>query len=111
MTTSLQAVGLNWQGVPVHPVKRASSIIGASDSQTYALLKAGELSAVTLGGKTLIRTSSIIDFLAKARPWEPDHDRVARAVAGRPDVARKRARMAHEAEDAEALTPETCLSE
>ena len=82
MTTSLQAVGLNWQGVPVHPVKRASSILGASDSQTYALLKQGKLTAVTLAGKTLIRTSSIIDFLAKAKPWEPDRDRVARAVAG-----------------------------
>ncbi len=65
MTTSLQAVGLNWQGVPVHPVKRASSILGASDSQTYALLKQGKLTAVTLGGKTLIRTSSIIDFWRK----------------------------------------------
>ena len=69
MTTSLQAVGLNWQGVPVHPVKRASSILGASDSQTYALLKAGELTAVTLGGKTLVTTASIVTFLAKAKPW------------------------------------------
>jgi hypothetical protein len=116
MTTSLQAVGLNWQGVPVHPVKRASSIIGASDSQTYALLKAGELSAVTLGGKTLVRTSSIIDYLAKAMPWEADRDRVARAVAARPDVARKAAReaaarAARASDDNEAQALEACLSE
>jgi hypothetical protein len=115
MTSSLQAVGLNWQGVPVHPVKRASSIIGASDSQTYALLKAGELSAVTLGGKTLICTSSILDFLAKAKPWEPDHDRIARAVAARPEVARKAAkkaaRAARDAENAKAPASEACLSE
>ena len=108
MTTSLQAVGLNWQGVPVHPVKRASSILGASDSQTYALLKQGELTAVTLGGKTLIRTSSIIDFLAKAKPWEPDRDRVARAVAARPDVARKAAREAARAASEKVEATETC---
>lgn len=102
MTTSLLAVGLNWQGVPVHPVKRASSIIGASDSQTYALLKAGELSAVTLGGKTLVTTASLIDYLAKAQSWKPDRDRVARAVAARPDVARKRRKT----EDAEASASE-----
>ena len=92
MTTSLQAVGLNWQGVPVHPVKRTSSIVGASESQTYALLKAGELTAVKLGGKTLVTTASIIEYLARAQPWKPDRDRVARAVAARPDVARKAAR-------------------
>jgi hypothetical protein len=92
MTTSLQAVGLNWQGVPVHPVKRASSILGASDSQTYALLNAGELTAVTLGGKTLVTTASLVEYLAKAQPWRPDRDRVAKAVAARPDVARKAAK-------------------
>ena len=110
MTTSLQAVGLNWQGVPVHPVKRTSSIIGASDSQTYALLKPGELTAVTLAGKTLIRTASIIDFLAKAKPWEPDRDRVARAVAARPDVARKAAREAARAASEKVEATETCPS-
>lgn len=94
MTSSLQALGLNWQGVPVHPVKRASSILGASDSQTYALLKAGELTAVRLGGKTLVTTASLIDYLAKAQPWKPDRARVARAVAARPDVARKAAKKA-----------------
>jgi hypothetical protein len=112
MTTSLQAVGLNWQGVPVHPVKRASSILGASDSQTYALLKQGELTAVTLAGKTLIRTSSIIDFLAKAKPREPNRDRVAKAVSARPDVIAKTAKKAAtlaSSEDAEAIG--TCLSE
>jgi hypothetical protein len=104
MTISLQAIGLSWQGVPVHPVKRASSIIGASDSQTYALLKEGELTAVTLGGKTLVTTASIVAFLGKAKPWEPNRDRVSRAVAARPDVARKAAKKAaREAEDAEAL--------
>jgi hypothetical protein len=58
------------------------------------LLKAGELTAVTLGGKTLVTTASLIDYLAKSQPWKPNHDRVARAVAARPDVARKTAKKA-----------------
>ena len=78
MTTSLQTVGLSWQGMPVHPIKRASTIVGGSQSQVYNLLKAGELKAVTLGGKTLITTASLIDYLAKAQPWAPNRDRVAK---------------------------------
>jgi hypothetical protein len=105
MTTSLQAIGLNWQGVPLHPVKRASSIIGASDSQTYALLKTGELTAVTLGGKTLVTTASLVNYLAKAQPWRPNFDRVVRAVQARPDVMAKKAaaRGARASADAEGL--------
>jgi hypothetical protein len=113
MTTSLQSVGLNWQGVPLHPVKRASGIIGASDSQTYALLKTGELTAVTLGGKTLVTTASLVNFLAKAQPWRPNFDRVVRAVQARPDVMAKKAaaRAARAFEAAEPFVFETCLSE
>jgi hypothetical protein len=84
---------LDWQKLPIHPVRRASAVIGASEARVYALLKTGELTAVKLGGKTLVRTSSLIDYLAKARPWEPDRDRVVRAVAARPDVARKAASL------------------
>jgi hypothetical protein len=86
---SLHATGLDWQSLPFHPVNRASNITGASPSHTYALLKAGELSAVTLGGKTLITTASLIEYLAKAKKWRPNRERVARAVAARPDMARK----------------------
>ena len=75
------AVGLNWQGVPVHP----SNERDASSARSTAKLRAaqgGRIDAVTLGGKTLITTASIVAFLAKAQPWGPDRDRVARAVAG-----------------------------
>ena len=92
MTISLP-IGLRWQSLPVHPVNRTATIIGASVSQTYTLLNAGELKAVKLGGKTLVTTESIVDYLATAQPWVPDRDRVARAVAARPDVARKAANL------------------
>jgi excisionase family DNA binding protein len=91
LTNSLH--GLDWQKLPVHPIRRASVVIGASEARVYALLKTGELTAVKLGGKTLIHTASLIDYLAKAQPWKPDHDRVVRAVAARPDVARKAANL------------------
>jgi excisionase family DNA binding protein len=89
VTNSLH--GLDWQKLPFHPIRRACAVIGASEARVYALLKTGELTAVKLGGKTLVRTSSLIDYLAKAQPWQPDRDRVLRAVQARPDVARKAA--------------------
>ncbi len=80
------------------------------------MLAEGELEAVRLAGKTLVKTASLIAFLERdAKRWKPDRKRVEKAVAARPDVARKRAkaadRAAGEAEDTETPTPETCLSE
>jgi hypothetical protein len=77
--------------MPVHPIRRASAVIGASEARVYALLKTGELTAVTLGGKTLVTTASLVNYLAKAQPWRPNFDRVVRAVQARPDVMAKKA--------------------
>lgn len=114
MTNSLH--GLDWQKLPIYPIRRACAVIGASEARVYALLKTGELTAVKLGGKTLVRTASLIDYIAKAQPWRPNFDRVVNAVQARPDVARKAAKAAaaragRASEDAEAPASETCLSE
>ena len=89
-------------------ISHTSALTGGSKSRIYALLAEGELEAVRLAGKTLVKTPSIIAFLdRRAEPWKPDLKRVEKAVGGRPDVAPKAAASAaREVEDAE-----NCLSE
>jgi hypothetical protein len=64
--------GLAWQVISVHPPKRAGAIIGASDLQVDKLVEAGDLEAVTLGGRKLIRTASLLAYLSRAEPWKAE---------------------------------------
>jgi hypothetical protein len=94
MTSSSPAVGIPWRDLPLQTINDASAILCGSKSRTYALLAEGELEAVRVAGKTLIKTSSILALIEKAEagPWAPDRKRVEKAVSARPDVIRKRAR-------------------
>lgn len=81
-----------WQDLPLQTVKDTSTITGGSPGRVYALIGAGELEAIKLAGKTLVRTPSILALIERSgEPWKPNLKRVERAIAGRPDVARKRA--------------------
>ena len=44
---------------------------------------------MTLGGKTLVETASIVDFLSQAKPWSPNLAKVAHAQKGRVDARAK----------------------
>lgn len=95
MARSPQASSIPWRDKPYQTISDASTLIGGSNSRTYALLAEGALEAVRLAGKTLVKTPSLIAFLEQeAAGWKPDRKRVEKAVAGRPDVARKRAKAA-----------------
>ena len=99
MAKAPQAGGIPWRDKPFQTVDHTSAILCGSRSRTYGLLADGELEAVRLAGKTLIKTASLIAFLERdAKRWKPDRKRVEKAVAGRPDVARKRAKAAAAAE-------------
>jgi hypothetical protein len=64
-------------------------ITGRSPAHVYALLKAGDLHAVKLGGKTLIPTDCILAYLARAKPWRADARRVAAANEKRAEIGEK----------------------
>jgi excisionase family DNA binding protein len=81
----------DWQRDPLQTIKETARLIKSSQSQVYALLHAGELKAVRLGGRTLVKTESISAFHTSAEPWSPNKARVARAVAARSDVVAKAA--------------------
>ena len=72
-----------WQALPYQPVARTAAITGRSPAHVYALLKSGALRAVKLAGKTLVTTESIVELLAGAQPWSPDHDKIASAQRAR----------------------------
>jgi hypothetical protein len=96
---------ISWRDRPFHTVPQTANIIGGSTSRAYALLKDGTLEAVRLAGKTLIKTESIIIFLATAQPWKPNHERVMRAVRARSDVIAKAAARAAAVRQAAKKTP------
>ena len=71
--------GVAWQAIPYHPVARTAAITGQSEASVHTLISSGALRAVKLAGKTLVPTDSIVEFLARARPWSPDHVKIGPA--------------------------------
>jgi Helix-turn-helix domain len=71
--------GVAWQAIPYHPVARAAAITGQSEASVNTLISSGALRAMKLAGKTLVPTESIVEFLARARPWSPDHAKIGPA--------------------------------
>jgi excisionase family DNA binding protein len=53
---------------PLFKIKEVCGIIRAERSKVYDLLKSGELTAIKLGGSTLVYKSTIDRFLAAAQP-------------------------------------------
>ena len=95
MAKDPQASSIPWRDKPFQTIDHTSAILCGSRSRTYSLLADGELEAVRLAGKTLIKTASLIAFLERdAEGWKPDRKRVEKAIAGRPDVIRKRQKKA-----------------
>jgi hypothetical protein len=76
-------IGARWRDIPLQTIQRTAQILGCAPSSIYSLLKTGKLSAVSLGGKTLIPTKSINALIRTAKPWTPDHARVAKAMEAR----------------------------
>jgi hypothetical protein len=68
--------GVAWQVCPFHPPARAGAIMGHSEADVDALIESGELRAVESAGKKLVTTDSIVEHLARARPWSPGHAKV-----------------------------------
>lgn len=75
--------GVAWQAIPFHPVARAAAITGQSEASINTLISSGALRAVKLAGKTLVPTDTILEFLARARPWSRKHAKAGQANRAR----------------------------
>lgn len=71
--------GIAWQAIPYQTVARTAAITGHSETSVNTLIRSGALRAVKLAGKTLVPTGSILELLARVRPWSPDHAKVGPA--------------------------------
>ena len=61
--------GVAWQAIPYQTVACTAAITGHSEAGVNTLISSGALRAVKLAGKTLVPTDSIVELLARARPW------------------------------------------
>ena len=80
--------GIAWQAIPYHPPARAAAITGTSEAGVNGLINSGALKAVELEDKKLVTTDSIVEHLARARPWSPDHAK--RGPAKRPRLMQEK---------------------
>lgn len=72
---------------PFQTVVTAAKAIRGSRGKVYQLAHEGRLALVRLGGRTLVRTGSLIAYIQSAEPWTPS-ERAAKAVAARTERAR-----------------------
>lgn len=60
-----------WRNVPLHALGPASKISAQSPATLYKAASEGRLEFVRLGGRTLVKTESLIRYLETAEPWTP----------------------------------------
>jgi hypothetical protein len=72
-----------WRELPYQTLANCALISGRSKAHIYHLIHTGVLHAVTLGGRTLVTTASLVAFLEDASPWHPNRDRVSAAIQRR----------------------------
>lgn len=69
-----------WQDRPRLTMQLASEISALSVASLYKANDEGELVLVQQYGRTLVETSSLIEFMKRAKPWAPsDRGKEARA--------------------------------
>lgn len=71
----------NWRDLPFLTVRATAELFGCSPAAVYMQLRSGRLSAVSICGRTLIRSVDVARVLDQAEPWRPNHARVAAAAA------------------------------
>lgn len=59
-----------WFQKPVLPLRVASEVLGVSRSSLYRLQASGKLTFSRIGGKTVIKTASVIAYLETIEDWQ-----------------------------------------
>jgi excisionase family DNA binding protein len=69
-----------WFQKPVLPLRVASEVLGVSRSSLYRLQASGKLTFSRIGGKTVVRTSSVTAYLEAIEDWSSTGASGAKAV-------------------------------
>jgi hypothetical protein len=85
-----------WWETPGLSVKNTAEVLQCSNAKIYGLLDEGELEAMLVAGKTIVKTSSIIWKLERAKPWAPRTSRLEAANNARLNRRLSSGRPVHE---------------
>lgn len=58
-----------WAQKPLLPLRVAADLLGISRSGLYRLQASGKLTFAKVGGKTVVKTPSLIDYLETIEEW------------------------------------------
>jgi hypothetical protein len=78
-----------WRELPYQTIGNCAVLTGRSKAKIYQLIHTGVLLAVSLDGRTLVNTGSLIAFIERASPWRPNRDRVAAAIERRTALSKE----------------------
>lgn len=61
-----------WQHRPLLPLRVAGELLGVGKSSLYRLRASGQLTFAKIGGKTYIKTPSLLDYFETSEEWPAD---------------------------------------
>lgn len=62
---------VHWRAFPLQTLAGACAILNVSAPTAYKLERDGKLTFKRLGNRTMVTTTSIIDYLDTAQDWSP----------------------------------------
>ncbi|WLR98741.1 helix-turn-helix domain-containing protein [Shinella sumterensis] len=71
---------IHWSQRPLLPLDVAAGLLGISRSGMYRLVHKGDLVFTKVGGRTVVRTKSLQDYLESREDWSPVGEPDAKAV-------------------------------
>lgn len=87
ISIAAQAGDIHWSQRPLLPVKIVAELLGVSRSGVYRLQSAEKLAFGKIGGRTVIRTDSVLRYLEEVEDWTPSQQ----GAAGRKAAAERAA--------------------
>lgn len=71
MKSQVIAGSTPWRERPFLTLQDAAEIVGCSTATLYGAAAAERLELCRLGGRTLVKTPSLIAYIGTAKPWTP----------------------------------------
>ncbi|THF59855.1 helix-turn-helix domain-containing protein [Ollibium composti] len=70
LTAAKSASQIPWPQKPVLPLRVAADLLGISRSSLYRLQAGGKLTFARVGGKSVVRTPSLLAYLETIEEWQ-----------------------------------------
>lgn len=87
VVVAVQSGEIHWSQRPLLHIRTAAELLGVSRSGIYRLEAAGKLAFGKIGGRTVVRTDSLIRYLEEVEDWTSGQQ----GAAGRKAAAQRAA--------------------